>query len=180
LGENEAGRAALPQAARPHGEYMPKITLTRKGYEDILRELRLLFQEERPRLLQEILEAAPDWGSSNDPDFQRLLGRRRRLERRIAYLQQILANAEVLVGSNLPPDRVRFNCRVHLLNLTTGREQHFRLVGPVEADAQHGRLSTASPLGRALLGRGRGERVELETPAGLRSYQILDILMDEA
>jgi transcription elongation factor GreA len=101
------------------------------------------------------------------------------LERRVQYLQHILANAEVLVGSNLPPDRVRFNCRVTISHLANGKVQQFRLVGPVEADAQNGRLSTASPLGRALMGRGPGERVDLETPAGRRSYQILDISMDE-
>jgi transcription elongation factor GreA len=160
---------------------MAKILLTRAGYEDILKELRLLSGEERPGLVQEILEATPEWGAvADDPDFQRILARKRRLERRIQYLQQVLANAEVLVGSNLPPDRVRFDCRVTVRHLATGRVQQFRLVGPVEADAQNGRLSTASPLGRALLGRGAGDRVDLETPAGQRSYQILDISVDEA
>ena len=159
---------------------MAKILLSRAGYEEILKELRFLSHEERPRLVHEILEAAPEWGRANDPDFQNILARRQRVEERIEYLQQILANAEVLVGSNLPPDRVRFNCRVRIRNLTTGKEQHFRLVGPVEADAQNERLSTASPLGQALMGRTQGERVEIETPAGRRSYQIVDIHVDEA
>lgn len=158
---------------------MAKILLTRSGYEEILRELRLLSLEERPRLLREMLEAAPELIDAGDPEFQRLVARRRRLERRIEYLQQLLSNAEVLVGSNLPADRVRFNCRVRIRNLATGKEQQFRLVGPVEADAQNGRLSITSPLGRALMGRAPGERVDLETPAGLRSYQILSIVVDE-
>jgi|UniRef100_A0A7C5ALT8 transcription elongation factor GreA len=158
---------------------MGKILLTRAGYEEILRELRFLSLDERPRLLREMMEAAPEWEGAADPEFQRLLARRRRLERRIEYLQQLLSNAEVLVGSNHPPDRVRFNCRVRIRNLATGKEQQFRLVGPVEADAQNGRLSITSPLGRALMGRALGERVDLETPAGLRSYQILSIFMDD-
>jgi transcription elongation factor GreA len=158
---------------------MEKILLTRDGYEKILRELKVLCGEERSSLVQEILESTPEWGAIDDPDFRRILIRRQRLERRVQYLQHILANAEVLVGSNLPPDRVRFNCRVTISHLANGKVQQFRLVGPVEADAQNGRLSTASPLGRALMGRGPGERVDLETPAGRRSYQILDISMDE-
>ena len=158
---------------------MEKILLTRDGYEKILRELKVLCGEERSSLVQEILESTPEWGGTDDPDFRRILSRRQRLERRVQYLQHILANAEVLVGSNLPPDRVRFNCRVTISHLANGKVQQFRLVGPVEADAQNGRLSTASPLGRALMGRGPGERVDLETPAGRRSYQILDISMDE-
>jgi transcription elongation factor GreA len=160
---------------------MAKILLTRAGYGDILKELRLLSGEERSGLVQEILEATPEWGAAaSDPDLQRLLARKRRLERRIQYLQQVLANAEVLVGSNLPPDRVRFNCRVTILHLANGKVQQFRLVGPVEADAQNGRLSTASPLGQALLGKSAGDRLDLTTPAGRRSYQILDISVDEA
>lgn len=159
---------------------MAKILLTRAGYEEILRELRLLSGEERPGLVQEILEAASEWGAADDPDFKRILARKQRLDRRIHYLQQILANAEVLLGGNLPPDQVRFNCRVTVRHLANGKVQQFRLVGPVEADAQSGRLSTASPLGRALMGRALGDRVDLDTPAGKRSYQILDISVDEA
>ncbi|MFW6126659.1 MAG: GreA/GreB family elongation factor [Thermodesulfobacteriota bacterium] len=158
---------------------MAKILLTRQGYENIVRELKILCGEERSALVHEILESTPEGGGKDDPDFRRILSRRQRLERRVQYLQQILANAEVLVGSNLPPDRVRFNCRVTVSHLGNGKVQQFRVVGPVEADAQNGRLSTASPLGRALMGRGPGERVDLETPAGRRSYQILDISMDE-
>ena len=159
---------------------MSKILLTRAGYEEILKELRMLSGEERSGLVQEIVESTPEWGATGDPDLQRILARKRRLERRIQYLQQVLANAEVQVGSNLPPDKVRFNCRVTIRHLANGKVQQFRLVGPVEADAAHGRLSMASPLGRALIGRAAGDRVDLDTPAGRRSYQILDISVDEA
>jgi|UniRef100_A0A7C3SI40 transcription elongation factor GreA len=158
---------------------MGKILLTRTGYQKLLKELEMLSRVERPRVVNEILEDAPDWGIPSDPDFQRILDRRRWVDRRIQQLQEILANAEVLVGSNLPPDQVRFNARVKLLNLITGKECQFKMVGPLEADASNGCLSTASPLGRALMGRSQGERVELETPAGRRSYLILEIEMDE-
>ena len=157
---------------------MAKILLTRAGYEKLLKELELLSCVERPRVVQEILEDAPAWGEERDPDFQRVLARRQMLERRIEQLQQLLANAEVQVGSNLPPDQVRFNARVKILSLTSGQEKEFRMVGPVEADAVQGRLSMFSPLGRALMGRGRGDRVELDTPSGKRAYQILDIEMN--
>ncbi len=157
---------------------MEKIQLTRAGYENLLKELDMLCRVERPRVVQEILEDTPDWGFEAGPDFQRILDRRRWVDRRIEQLQDILANAEVLVGSNLPPDRVRFNARVTILNLHTGQEQHFKIVGPLEADAGRGRLSTASPLGRALMGHEPGDRVEVETPKGKRSYQIRGIEMD--
>jgi transcription elongation factor GreA len=157
---------------------MEKIQLTWAGYEKLLKELETLSRVERPRVVHEIIEDTPDWGFGNNPDFQHTLDRRRWVDRRIKQLQDILANAEVLVGSNLPPDRVRFNARVRILNLHNGKEQQFKIVGPFEADAGNGRLSMASPLGRALMGRACGDRVDLETPAGKRSYQILEIEMD--
>jgi len=157
-----------------------KIPLTRAGYEKLVRELDLLSRVERPRLLKEILEGAADGILDQSPDFQHVLARRQWVDSRIQELKRILANAEVLVGSNLPPDRVRFDSTVSIRNLANGEELRYRLVGPVEADPQNGRLSIGSPLGQALLGRVRGERVELLTPGGRRAYLIVDIEMDVA
>jgi transcription elongation factor GreA len=158
---------------------MDKILLTRTGYEKLVRELEFLSQVERPQVVRELLEAAQEGRVEHNPDFQSALVQRQRLERRIKQLQQILANAEVLVGSNLPPNQVRFNSVVRVLNLNTGREQQFKMVGPVEADASIGNLSMSSPLGRALLGQALGAEVSIQTPAGSRIYKILEIRMDE-
>jgi transcription elongation factor GreA len=158
---------------------MEKMLLTRAGYEKIMRELEFLSRVERPLVVREILETAQESGIEKNPDFQSALARRHQVERRIKQLQEILANVEVLVGSNLSPTKVRFNARVKIVNLTTGQEREFRIVGPLEADATQGCLSLVSPLGRALMGRETGERVQVQTPRGLRSYQILDIAMEK-
>jgi transcription elongation factor GreA len=158
---------------------MEKMLLTRAGYEKILRELEFLSRVERPQLVQEILESAQEGGMENNPDFQSALARRHQVERRIKQLQQTLANAEVLVGSNLSPRKVRFNARVKIVNLNTGQEREFKIVGPLEADAAAGCLSLASPLGQALMGRAVGDRLQVQTPRGLRSYQILEIHMEQ-
>ena len=155
------------------------MLLTRAGYEKIMRELEFLSRVERPLVVREILETAQEAGIEKNPDFQSALARRHQVERRIKQLQQILANVEVLVGSNLSPTKVRFNARVKIVNLTTGQEREFRIVGPLEADATAGCLSLASPLGRALMGRVAGERVQVQTPRGMRSYQILGIAMEK-
>ena len=159
---------------------MEKILLTRVGYEKIIKELEILSRVERPQVVRELMEAAQEGRLERNQDFQAALAQRQRLEKRIRQLQQILANAEVLVGSNLPPNKVRFNSRVRLINLHHGQEQEFILVSAVEADAGQGQLSVASPLGRALLGRTPGECVHIRTPGGPRSYRILDIRMEEA
>lgn len=158
---------------------MDKILLTRAGYEKLLKELELLSQVERPQIVRELMEVAQEERVEHNPDFQSALAQRHRLERRIKQLQQILAHAEVLVGSNLPPNRVRFNSRVRVRNLATGREQQFKMVGAVEADASKGYLSISSPLGRALLGQSLKARVQIQTPGGIRTYEILEIQMDE-
>jgi len=158
---------------------MEKIPLTRAGYEKLRRELEFLSKVERPQVVRELLEVAREGRVEKNPDFKSALMERQRLEKRIKQLQEILANAEVLVGSNLPPHKVRFNSRVRLLNLNTGQEQQFTLVGSLEADAGQGQLSMSSPLGRALLGRAAGDRIRLKTPAGPRSYEILEIQMEE-
>jgi transcription elongation factor GreA len=158
---------------------MEKTLLTRVGYEKIIKELEILSRVERPQIVRELMEAAQEGRLEKNQDFQAALAQRQRLEKRIRQLQQILANAEVLVGSNLPPTKVRFNSQVRIVNLRDGQEQEFLLVSAVEADATQGQLSIASPLGRALLGRARGDCVHIQTPRGPRSYQILDIRMAE-
>lgn len=158
---------------------MGKILLTRSGYEKLVKELEILSQVERPQVVRELLEAAQEGGVEKNPDFKSVLGQRQQLDRRIKQLQQTLANAEVLVGSNLPPNLVRFNSKVRVRNLDTGRELEFKLVGALEADAALGRLSMSSPLGRALMGRVSGEKVQIQTPRGPRFYQILEIRMEE-
>ncbi len=159
---------------------MEKILLTRAGYEKLIRELEFLSRVQRPQVVQEILEAAQEGRVEKNPDFQSALAHRRKLERRIRQLQQTLANAEVLVGSNLSPHKVRFNARVRVVNLNTGQEREFKMVGPLEADAATGHLSLASPLGKALLGRAVGDRIQVQTPRGVGSYQVLEIHMEQA
>jgi transcription elongation factor GreA len=158
---------------------MEKILLTRAGYQKIIKELEILSRVERPMVVRELLDAAQEGRLERNQDFQAALAHRQRLEKRIRQLQQILANAEVLVGSNLPPTKVRFNTRVRIVNLSNGREQEFILVSAVEADAGKGHLSISSPLGRALLGRTLGECIQVQTPGGLRTYRILEIRMEE-
>ena len=158
---------------------MEKILLTRAGYEKIIRELENLSRVERPLVVRELLEAAHEGRLEKNQAFQSALAQRLRLDKRIRQLQQILANAEVLVGSNLPPTKVRFNSRVRIVNLSQGQEQEFLLVSAVEADVGQGQLSISSPLGRALLGRSPGECFQVQTPGGLRSFCILDIRMEE-
>jgi len=158
---------------------MEKILLTRAGYEQLMRELDLLSRVERPQIVRELLEAAQEGRVERNADFQTALAQRQKLDRRIRQLQQILANAEVLVGSNVDPNQVRFNSRVRVVNNATQKQYEYRLVSPVEADASRGCISIVSPLGRALMHRAPGDSVQVKTPKGSSSYRILEIHRDE-
>ncbi|MFP3866643.1 MAG: GreA/GreB family elongation factor [Desulfobacteraceae bacterium] len=157
---------------------MTKSLLTRSGYEKLLQELRQLRHIVRPQTLCEVMEAAQEGRLERNNEYLEARARQVQVERRIQELQQVLTNSEVLVGSNLTPSRVVFSSRVRIRNLLTGQILTYRLVGEDEADARQGRLSIASPVGQALLGRAVGDQIRIQAPGGLRVYQILEIKMD--
>ena len=154
---------------------MSKALLTMGGYHKLLTELKHLCQVARPQARVELMEAALEGPLENNLAYREARSRHDRVDRRIRQLQQILSESEVLVGSNLTPVTVIFDSRVKVANLQTGKTLTFHLVGAVEADPLHGRLSVTSPLGQALLGRQVGERIRVHAPGGLRDYQILAI-----
>lgn len=154
---------------------MTKSFLTRAGYEKLLQELKQLRRLVRPQTLMEVMEAAQNGRLEINHEYLEARARQARVESRIQHLQQVLANSEVLVGSNLTPTRVVFSSQVQIRNLSTGKVLSFQLVGAEEADVRQGRLSVTSPVGRALLGRAIGDQISIQTPGGLRFYQILEI-----
>lgn len=156
-----------------------KTLLTWAGYEKLLQELKQLRLVVRPQALTEVMEAAQGGRLEKNREYQEARARQLRVEQRIQRLQQVLSNSEVLVGSNLIPTQVVFNSRVRIQNLVTGQILSFQLVGAEEADPQRGRLSIDSPLGQALVKRAIGDQIRLQTPGGLRFYQILEIQMTE-
>ncbi|OPX20236.1 MAG: hypothetical protein BZ151_04990 [Desulfobacca sp. 4484_104] len=159
---------------------MSKSLLTRAGYERLRQELRQLRQVVRPQTLSEVMEAAQEGRLEKNTEYLEARARQLQVENRIAQLQQVLANSEVLVGSNLTPNRVVFDSQVRVRNLFTGQVLSYQLVGEEEADARNGRLSITAPVGQALLGRAVGDQIRIQTPGGLRVYQILEIRMSSS
>lgn len=154
---------------------MSKTLLTRGGYDKLLTELKHLCQVVRPQARMELMEATLEGPRENNLFYREARSRHDRVDRRIRQLQQLLSESEVVVGGNLRPRAVIFDSRVKVVNLQSGKTLTFHLVGAVEADPLHGRLSITSPLGQALLGRQVGEYIRVHAPGGLRDYQILAI-----
>ncbi|MCS6858382.1 MAG: transcription elongation factor GreA [Sandaracinaceae bacterium] len=155
---------------------MEKIPMTPEGYAALLAEVEHLKNVERPKISKEIGAAREHGDLRENAEYHAAKERQGLIEARIAELEDRLARAEVIdvarVGGG---DEVRFGAYVSLLDLDSGKRLRYRVVGPVEADIKKGAISIHSPLGRALIGRKRGETISVETPSGERSYEILEV-----
>lgn len=149
--------------------------LTPEGLEQLKRELERLKSVERRRIAQQIQHAREKGDLSENAEYKAAKEEQALLEERIRYLEHLLATARVIEPASVDTSAVRLLCRVRVLNLTTNKEQEFVLVSETEANPREGRISFRSPIGRALLGKKRGEVVEVEVPAGKITLKILDI-----
>jgi transcription elongation factor GreA len=150
--------------------------MTRRGYEALVEELRRLKIEERPRAA-EALKIARDHGDlSENAEYDAAKESQALLEARIAQIEDRLSRAEVVDTRDVELDKVRFGTKVVLEDLESGARVTYTLVGQDEADIEKSLLSVTSPVGRALIGRGRDEEVTVRVPSGTKSYEIRDIL----
>ena len=155
---------------------MERIPITRIGYERLQKELRHLKTVERPNVIKAIEEAGAHGDLSENAEYDAAKERQAFIEARVNELSYKLNNADVIDPDTLPKDRAVFACRVLLENVDTGEDVEYQLVGPEESDINEGRISIASPLGRAIVGRKPGDEISLEAPGGRRVYELVEIL----
>ena len=151
--------------------------ITPEGAKRLQQELAQLWNVERPKVTQEVSDAAAQGDRSENAEYIYGKKRLREIDRRIRYLSKRLD--ELTVVREAPPrrDRVYFGAWVALED-EAGEERRYRLVGPDEFDVERGLISIESPLGRALLGREAGDEVELRRPRGTVRYVLLEIEYD--
>ena len=155
---------------------MDRIPITRAGYETLNKELRHLKTVERPNVIKAIEEARAHGDLSENAEFEAAKERQAFIEARVSELSFKLNNADVIDPEKLPKDRAVFACRVLLENVDTGEGVEYQLVGPEESDINQGRISIASPLGKAIVGRRPGDEIILQAPGGKRIYELIEIL----
>ncbi len=150
-----------------------RVLITAEGYEHRCRELERLRTDGRRRLTELLREARSDGGTDDNPALVELLEEQALLEQRIAALEAQLAAAEIVP----PPSdgRAAIGSVVRVRDVAAGDVVEFQLVGPIEGDPANGRLSVAAPLGRALMGRRRGARVEAAAPRGAVTLEVLRV-----
>src|ERR1700751_2925127 len=152
---------------------MNKFPMTAAGHAALEDELKQRIRIERARLVQRLQEAiADDSTLAENPEYQAVKSEQEINEARIAELEDKLARAEVIDVSKLSGDTIKFGATVSLIEEDTGENRVWQIVGEPEANAVEGSISVTSPIARALIGKSKGETVEVETPGGAKVYQI--------
>ncbi len=154
---------------------MDKIPMTAAGYAALEAELKRRQQEERPRIIQAIAEARSHGDLSENAEYHAAKENQSLNEGRIAELEDKLARAEVIDVSKLSGNTVKFGATVTLVDEDTEEEKKYQIVGETEADVKLGKVSITSPIARALISKKVGDTVEVNTPGGGKSYEILKI-----
>jgi len=148
-----------------------KVPMLAEGHRKLSDELRRLRLQERPAIVEAIEEARAHGDLRENAEYHAAKERQGQVEATIADLEDQLSRAMVIDPTTLSGDKVVFGATVTLLD-EDAKKVRYQLVGQVEADASHGRISYNSPLGRALIGRQKGDEVEVSTPSGDRYYEI--------
>ena len=149
--------------------------MTAAGYSQMEGELRHLKSVERPAIIRAISEARDHGDLSENAEYHAAKDRQGWIESRILELEDKVSRAEVIDVARLTGDRVKFGATVKLADEDSGETLTYQIVGADESDIRSGRLSITSPLARALIGKGKGEEVDVTTPGGSRTYEVVSV-----
>ena len=154
---------------------LDKIPMTPGGHIALEAELRTRQQVERPRIVEAIAEARSHGDLSENAEYHSAKEAQSHNEGRIAELEDKLARAEVIDVTKLSGTTIMFGATVTLVDEDTEEKKVYQIVGEAEADVKVGKVSITSPTARALIGKKKGDTVEVNTPGGGKSYEILKV-----
>src|SRR5688500_7727959 len=152
-----------------------RVPMTTRGYQSLMDELKRLKSVERPRNVREIEEARGHGDLSENAEFHAAKERQSLLDIQIREIEDRLARAQVIDISTLSGDRVVFGATVAAAAGGTGDKVVYQIVGDHEAEPKNGKISISSPVARALIGKSEGDEVQVQTPTGVRSFEILSV-----
>ena len=148
--------------------------MTRAGFTALDEELKILKSVERPAVIRAIAEAREHGDLSENAEYHAAREKQSFIEGRIKELEAMLSLADVIDPSKLS-GAVKFGATIVIVDEDTDEEKHYQIVGEAEADIERGLLNIRSPIARALIGKEEGDSVEVKTPGGIKSYEILSI-----
>ena len=153
---------------------MEKIPMTRAGHTALDAELKVLKSIERPAVIRAIAEAREHGDLSENAEYHAAREKQSFIEGRVKELEAILSLAEVFDPAKLS-GAIKFGATVTLVDEDTEEKRTYQIVGEQEADIEHGLLNIRSPLARALIGKDEGDSIDVKTPGGQRSYEVLRV-----
>ena len=156
---------------------MNRTPLTSKGFGRLKEELHLLKTQERPTIIQAIAEARAHGDLSENAEYDAAKEAQGLLEAKIAKLETILASSRIMDTSKVDSSKVNILSTVKCKNLQINKEVQFTIVSEKEANLKQNKISSSSPIGKALLGKKVGDSIEVKVPAGLVGFEILEITL---
>lgn len=154
---------------------MERSLITRQGHDRILETLEQLRKYELPANVKAIEEARAHGDLSENAEYHAAKERNAIIMSKISELETLLAIVEVIDPLPVPEGRVIFGCTATIYDPDEDTEATYQIVGAAESDASCGRISMTSPIGRALLGKEEGEEVQVRTPGGVRTIEIVSV-----
>jgi transcription elongation factor GreA len=154
---------------------MEKVPMTEEGYASMLEDVKFMKSVERPRIIKAIEEARAHGDLSENAEYHAAKEAQGWNETKVQELEDRLSRAEVIDPTKLSGDTVMFGAKLTLIDEDSEDEVKYQIVGDFEADVKKGRISISSPIARALIGKKRGDSVEVNTPGGGKSYEIVKV-----
>ena len=151
------------------------VPMTSKGYQFLTDELKRLKTVERPKNIREIEEARGHGDLSENAEFHAAKERQSLLDVQIREIEVKIARAQVIEVAILSGDKIVFGATVALADGDTGDKVVYQIVGDHEAEPKNGKISISSPVARALIGKCEGDEVQVHTPTGVRTFDILSV-----
>jgi len=154
---------------------MERVPMTIAGFKSLEEELQRLKAVERPRIIAAISEARAHGDLSENAEYHAAKEAQGLNEARVAELEDKLSRAEVIDTSKMSGDTIKFGAVVSLEDEDTGDKVKYAIVGDAEANLRDGKISISSPIARALIGKSKGDSVEVTTPKGTRAFHVLKV-----
>ena len=154
---------------------MERVPMTVEGYKNLEVELQRLKAVERPRIIAAISEARAHGDLSENAEYHAAKEQQGMNEARVSEIEDKINRAEVIDTSKLSGDKVKFGATVTLQDEDSEDKVTYTIVGDTEADLKNGKISISSPIARALIGKSKGESVDVTTPKGTRTLEVLKV-----
>jgi transcription elongation factor GreA len=154
---------------------MDKVPMTSLGYSQLQEEVKQLKNVERPAIISAIATAREHGDLSENAEYHAAKEKQSFIEGRVREIEDKLSRAQVIDVKELTGDDIKFGATVHLADEDTDEESTFQIVGVDQSDVTKGLLSVTSPLARALIGKSEGDSVDVPTPSGGKSYEVVSV-----